>query len=796
MKNLIVFIATLILQPAFLNNLPQVYGQSGNETQARLEEFTRQTAPRKLHMHFDKQRYNAGEGMWFNVYLLDGVTHLPDTARTNVYVDLITSGGVLMERCILLAENGVAGGDIALPLTLPDGNYVIRAYTSWMKNFPEDYFFTRYFYISNKRYEEIIPRPEARSNRRFNKNLERLAGDYDITFYPEGGEMISNVVNRVAFKMVDALGRGVDAEGVVIDGSGRELIHFNTIHAGMGSFEIIPESGSVYRARVLKDGRPVVFNLPPARNEGVALRIDREENSLQIGISSGLSPGDKGYMDEVFLLAHTRGMVLHSESLPMLSGKAKVKIPEAAFPAGITHITVFSPDSAPLAERLVFIDRKESLIISPRVTRMQLEDGEYYGLLIEVSDAKGNPVQGQFSMSILAGEFDSPGTSENILSNILLSSDLNGIIENPQYYLDPEKEMDNETDLLMMVHGWRRFQWESVIKGEIPELIHERSSGIRISGRLVDPVKGDPVNNQLIRLNILSGYNDVFIASTNNRGIFMFDGLGYRDMFRIELSASRLEGNYSPRIELMTGDISGLTYTPNIYTRNAQITSRGRNWKRVREAGKSPYAIVADRTPVRQQYGTPDQSIYVDQDNTRHRSVYDLLLERAVGLQANGNQLMFRGPTSLTLSNEPMFMLDGIQTEKEVVLRMNPREIQRIEIYKGASTSAFGVRGGGGVIIAYTGLEENTGSQESMEYLLTGYHTPREFYSDYLAGIFGPSNIPSAETIFWQSQLITGEDGNHVLLPVKDVTGKLKIVIEGIGNNGSLGFGEFTLEPR
>jgi hypothetical protein len=794
MKKCTIAAIMLFLSPLFFKGTPVLAVQ---DPETRLEKFINHTASHKIYLHFNKSRYNAGDVMWFNTYLLNSVTHLPDTAQMNVYIDLISSDGVIMERRLLKASGGVAEGDISLPTTLPDGNYRIRAYTDLMRNFGEEYFFNRYFYISNSQYENIIPRSDIRTNRRFNRDLEQLAQEHSIAFFPEGGNMVDNVTNRVAFKAFDALGRGIEAEGTVIDANGNELVRFSTLHAGMGSFELQPESGSSYQALVsFNGGRALAFDLPRAVRGGLAMRVDRAGGNIIIRLETGLSPDDPTYVSEPFILAHTRGQVKYSGKLKLSAGgEGELKLPEEVFPPGITHLTVFA-GRQPVAERLVFVKNHDDFVFSPRVFRMKHEGEDYIGIQMGIYDNEGNIREGNFSLSILQGNFPAPGSTVNMVSNILLTSDLGGVIEDPQEYLDPEKELVTELDHLMMTHGWRRFSWESVLGGDLPGMPHRQSSAISIRGRVTDPARDEPVNNFQVRMNV-AGKGDSHSTRTDGRGYFEFDNLVYHDNFRIEVGSDRLAGNYPPKIELLRENIRGYDYTPNTNTREQQVTARGRDWRRVPEAGQSPYALAAERGPAPRQYGVPDQTIYIDRDRVTHRTVFDILVERAQGLQVQGNRLMFRGPTSINLSSEPMFMLNGVQTGRDVVLNMNPREIERIEIFRGTSASMFGVRGATGVIIAYQRAAGDPGFRDSREYLMTGYHSPREFYSDIvIPSARRESDEPAGRTIHWQPRFIPGGNEGTVFLPAAAASGKMMIVVEGVSHKGEVGTGIFTVELR
>jgi hypothetical protein len=775
----------------------QESGYSSTDPRERLEEYINHASTHKLHLHVNKSKYFAGESVWFSAYLFDAVTHLPDTSKTNVYVDLISSEGVLMETRLLLSENGIAAGDIHLPLTIPDGNYKLRAYTDLMKNFEESFYFTRYLYINNLQYANRISLSEIRFNRRFNRNLQNLGEEMSVVFFPEGGQMITGVINRIAFKAVDGRGRGLNAAGVVIDDSGRELVHFKTRHDGMGSFDLQPQTGIRYRAKVEFNGsRSEIFDLPNSREDGIALRVDRNGGEIVVALSSGLSSGDPGYKGNFMLLAHTRGQVVFSEMISLEDGKALINVQEGLFPAGISHFTVFDHANLPVAERLVFNPGTNKLIFMPRVFRIDHGHQDYIAMQISAADNEGVPVEAWFSIAVVNGGFKEQARSAGMLSNMLLTSDLRGLIHDPQHYFDLSGERETDLDHLMMTHGWRRFKWDPVLSGELPELSHQTASSIIIKGRVTDPAKDEPVSRHPVHLNILGGYDDEYKTTTNNKGEFIFDDLYYADAFRIEISGRRLAGDHPPDIELKSIQTHDYDYTPNAYTIEEKITSRGSEWERVAGSGRSPYDAGSEKAGTIISYGVPDQTILIDQEREIHNTLYDVLIERAHGLNLYGNQLIFRGPSSINLGSEPMYMIDGVETSADNLLRQSPRGIKRIELYRGSSAAAFGVRGGGGVIIAYTRRGGDERFRDSEEYLLSGYHTPREFYSDFIVSHndHGPDHDP-VRTVYWNSELVTDkEEGATIIFPADPGTGQMQIIIEGIRIDGGMGEGEFTIE--
>lgn len=95
----------------------------------------------KVHLHIDSDVYTLGDDIWFSAYLTAGSTQLPSPLSKTLYVHLFNSEGFLISKKTILLENGFGHGDFKLPDFGPEGIYSIKAYTSWMENFGEEYFF-------------------------------------------------------------------------------------------------------------------------------------------------------------------------------------------------------------------------------------------------------------------------------------------------------------------------------------------------------------------------------------------------------------------------------------------------------------------------------------------------------------------------------------------------------------------------------------------------------------------------------------------------------------------------------
>jgi hypothetical protein len=111
-------------------------------------------------------------------------------------------------------------------------------------------------------------------------------------------------------------------------------------------------------------------------------------------------------------------------------------------------------------------------------------------------------------------------TISNILTNLLLTSDLRGTIENPAAYFTNDKPF--ELDRLMMTQGWRRYDVAAVVQGRLEHPSTALELGPVISGK----VKRLLINRaaEKAQVSIVSGNGMYFdLVETDGDGRFSFN---------------------------------------------------------------------------------------------------------------------------------------------------------------------------------------------------------------------------------------------------------------------------------
>jgi hypothetical protein len=148
-------------------------------------------------------------------------------------------------------SEGRGEGSFFLPATLNSGNYTLRAYTQWMKNFDPEFYFHHALTLVNPFVKPVFDEI---------KN-EKIS----IDFFPEGGTLVNGIQSKIAFKVSSASGKGVDLTGAVITLQNDTVLHFKPLKFGLGNFLFTPQSGKSYRA-IVKDqkGNIAIYPLPGA----------------------------------------------------------------------------------------------------------------------------------------------------------------------------------------------------------------------------------------------------------------------------------------------------------------------------------------------------------------------------------------------------------------------------------------------------------------------------------------------------------------------------------------------------
>ena len=297
---------------------------------------------------------------------------------------------------------------------------------------------------------------ERRMYQRPKQDLPRQKKDkLLVSFYPEGGHLIAGVENRVAFEAVDQYGEAVGIKGNIDLGNGQSQT-VQTEHMGRGMFTVTP-SDKRLEAHFTFRGKKYEVSLPRAEQQGVALRLD---NHL-LGIHAKDLPHDKDYAVSILC----RGSLQYFKVYDIAN--RQLELPLDSLPTGVNELTLFDSDGRIWASRQFFVnhhDYDDGVILMDNGHQSPAISYQPYEKIELPVVCQGVTAPTTFSLSIRDTNTDEPTYNNgNLMTDMLLSSDLRGFIASPAYYFEADDETHRRhLDLLLMVQGWRKYKWNEL----------------------------------------------------------------------------------------------------------------------------------------------------------------------------------------------------------------------------------------------------------------------------------------------------------------------------------------------
>ena len=507
----------------------------------------------KVFIQFDNTSYYTGETIWFKAFVVNAST-LERAQSKVLYVDLLSPTGVLLKQEKLKIVAGQADGSFPLldgstaqarekrgVVNYPSGFYEVRAYTSYMLNFDNEILFSRVIAVYDLPKEEgnyyetsptITIKPSETSE--FRPKTEKLR-KINASFYPEGGHLILGKPCRVAFKVTDETGFGIDATGQI---EGKD-ISFSTIHDGMGWFTFTPQERR-NSVTITVDGNTHSFNLPQAEPSGFTMTVDAYESDsiiIKVDGTQGLSGMTLG----VGLTC--RGELMDFGTIETGPATAERIVPLHGVPEGVCRVYLFDKNGIKYASRSFYHRSKviKAPVLEVTSDKQSYDPFEKITLNFSLSD-KGNPFRDRFCLSVRDSRTQSNAYTDDLRTSMLLSSDLKGFIEHPSWYFDSDApERDQALDLLCLVQGWERYDWDIMTGQKNFSERHRMEESLTLNGWILNSsgkkkMSGVEVTASLVPQD--KTLTEIYSYTTDTMGYFGFDiGAEFYDKAKFTIGA-------------------------------------------------------------------------------------------------------------------------------------------------------------------------------------------------------------------------------------------------------------------
>ena len=786
----------------------------------------------KLHVSTDKDSYIAGDTIWLRAHCADAATHRPVAASRYVYVELRDDRGSLVRRIKLLSRDSVYSGYLPTQSLERFGDYSLTAYTLYMRNQGPDYFF--------KKPLTIWPYQEDRKTKR-NTSVRKVS-DFDVSFFPEGGYLIDGYDCCVAFKALGDDGGSVEVTGVLKNDREEVVDTLRTLHGGMGCLRFTPHTGERYYAEcTMEGGKTERFDLPASNNLACVLRVLHTERDFTVMVQSG-RPLPKGLR----LLVHCRGNLCYfrewNDDLPSLIFKRD------KLPGGVLQILLLDKAGNALSERLVF-NRGEELATTDMQVRGSLKQRTKVTLAVTATDPDGGPAAGDFSIAVTDRAAVPSAMSGSIYSTLLLTSELRGTIETPDWYFEGrDAARVAALDALLLTQGWRRYDVPELMKKEYVEPQYPLEVGQEIAGRIN---KGGLWNRRKkldryeMRM-IVPRWHYSSQAPIDKEGRFALNGFDFPDSTLFVLRPAAAKGLLPEAYVKVARDsfpeVGTLPRVPEADAANPYL-AQARHY--IEQRGQTDMRNILIDTVVvthriRQEMKSPEQRLAAhtwDMQQIKEMGAYSIMefVQRMPGMNFIGGRLSYHGANV-------SFMIDGVldntttphsadadfqagstigqlivtgtkkKSMTEIALERGGLEpdknltmpicttwpmewVSRIDLIAGGNMFLWGVFDGAIVsITTKTGdeLDQALAVAPAIDVSIAsplGYQTPAEFYAPaYATEKARRSMVPDYRTtLYWNPSVEFDETGRATVeFYTSDAPADYDISIEGVTQNGKI----------
>lgn len=788
--------------------------------------------PEKIYVQTDKPYYTIGDDIWFTAYLVNGVTHKKSGKSNVIYVELINDKDSIVSTNKLHTNDISVAGEFEIKKEWKSGNYLLRAYTNYMRNSNPDYFFKKEIPIWDIKETDALKKINLNSVSIANKNsitTTSVTERPDLNFYPEGGYLVNGVQSKVGIKVKDYKNRNLQIEGIVTDSENKAISAFKTFEFGLGVLTFTPELNKTYHANIIINGKKEKYELPKGLPQGYTLNLLNNESELILKTSTTNAIGLKNTL----LIAHQRGKVVFQKLIESSTDKYTAKLNTRELNSGITHFTLFDSNGKPVCERLVFVDNPDNDVEVALTKNVIIpKTREKVTLELDLKDKKGNPVSGNLSLAINdLGAVQKSYNDDTIKTYLLLNSDLRGQIENPGYFF--EKGDDSKRrfllDLVMLTHGWSRFTWDDILYS--PPSVknkYEPEKGLYISGETQALKERTKRISAATRLTFIkkgaSPFQEPMQSDANGKfkyGPYVFyDSISTLIEARIKDFKSDNSKNRKVHISLLKNKYRSPQVSRNNllkksiineatiikYIEQSQRISKIneedlKNTQRLNEIIISVKKETAIEKRTKEldsltDYGSPRRRLDLNDIVGSESFTLSSLLRRIIpGVNIFNDSISIRG-------SRPGILLDGFSVEFEDVSFMSGADIEFIDYLSGASAPTFS-GGANGVIAIYS--KTGNGSLKNVKrepgiinFNYPGFYTAREFYSpDYADSFVDNSKQDIRTTLHWEPKIVIKENSKaEITFFTSDSRSDYAIEIEGITDVGVPVYHYSTFEVR
>jgi len=328
----------------------------------------------KLYFVFNQPLYSPGDTVFFQSWYLNE-EFVRVKSEHIVTLDLFDGLGHSRQKVKFKVKNGSGHSQLVINKDLPPGEYQIIAYTDWMRNFGESWFYKKRLQVVSTKLVENAVKPGS-----------------TVRYFPEGGSLIEGTVNNVA-----VLGPA-STQLEVRNSAGVPVTSVSLDSTGLGSFKITPGDGIGYYTEWPRGGRN--WKLPASKKDGISVVMESGENfNFRLSIPSG----SRLMNSELFAIVTSQGKIKFRQKIVLSDTQQfRLLVPIEDIKGSLHQFLVFDAQGKVLADRL-FFPRSQPVSAQLNVSATVAQRGRISGT-VHVKDASGRPLDSDLSVLVYQSE--------------------------------------------------------------------------------------------------------------------------------------------------------------------------------------------------------------------------------------------------------------------------------------------------------------------------------------------------------------------------------------------------------
>ncbi|MBQ0734248.1 hypothetical protein [Aquimarina celericrescens] len=727
-------------------------------------------------LHLNKNIFFKGENIWFTGYVYHTKTGLPFLKTTNLYCGIYNSNGKLLTKKLFYVDNGVAFGTLSLDPSFGSGEFIVKLYTNWMKNFKEDNAFFQKIYVLN---DTIITTQNAKKK-------------YALHILPEGGNLVSEVLNTVGFRIESPDDtRKIIRRGFIVTENNEVILkNIKCNNDGIGKFSIRPSKNQRYYLKIeLVNGDSITKILPEPKETGITISINNLfEDKVFVALRTNSRTFSKIQGNNFYLAIHRDGMIKAHEFVFDKTEKT-ISFSKKKLLTGTNIMTLFDNQLNPLLERLIFNERNlDFLKIEPNT---EVLDKTNDSVKVRISLNHQNIKSGSLSVSVLPEE-TLANPEKSIISSFLLQPYFkNKVTNSSSFFHNINRSTLNNLDLLFLTLGWSRYEWKNIFE-ETPNRKFDFQRGITIKGQVLTPAENkkdqvimfQPSLGSLLNANLAENkkfeFSNKYILKGETLNIGITNGKALKKNPNILL-------DFFPKIEQDSISSSDLNLDITTFVKPKKLNSND-------EIIRTENTINLDSVIIQKKIvpeltknkkligGTIEGKKINETDIKKHRKLSNLIKRLGFKVRSNSANSSFWILPKTRVDDPPIIILDDFRVDNN----LTDYPLDSIdEIYY----ENFGTHGsGGGTVYIYRKYGEDfleTKKRLVKKMASEGFERPVDYYNPKF-GTFVNKSFLNYGHIHWEPKLSFSNNKEvTITFPYYGLKG-VKLFIEGMTENGKL----------